>query len=111
MFHWLQAIVRYESCMALCPESVNAFQNRLLALNYCTHGEEDSVYEAHMEWGQSFQAMINPLPAIDRRKWRQAGDGKLRVGYISPDLYTHSVSYYAEAPLLGHCRDCVEVCY
>jgi predicted O-linked N-acetylglucosamine transferase (SPINDLY family) len=26
----------------------------------------------------------------------------LTVGYVSPDLYTHSVSYYAEAPLTHH---------
>ena len=26
----------------------------------------------------------------------------LTVGYISPDLYTHSVSYYAEAPITHH---------
>ncbi len=26
----------------------------------------------------------------------------LRVGYISPDFFTHSVSYFAEAPLTQH---------
>lgn len=26
----------------------------------------------------------------------------LTVGYISPDLYTHSVSYFAEAPITHH---------
>lgn len=26
----------------------------------------------------------------------------MQVGYISPDLYTHSVSYFAEAPLACH---------
>jgi predicted O-linked N-acetylglucosamine transferase (SPINDLY family) len=26
----------------------------------------------------------------------------LQVGYVSPDLFTHSVSYFAEAPLSHH---------
>ncbi|GIL54278.1 hypothetical protein Vafri_9837 [Volvox africanus] len=29
-------------------------------------------------------------------------DRPLRIGYISPDLFTHSVSYFAEAPLTHH---------
>jgi predicted O-linked N-acetylglucosamine transferase (SPINDLY family) len=31
----------------------------------------------------------------------------LRVGYVSPDLFTHSVSYFCEAPLTGHDREAV----
>ena len=31
------------------------------------------------------------------------------VGYISPDLFTHSVSYFAEAPLRHHNREAVRV--
>lgn len=26
----------------------------------------------------------------------------LQVGYVSPDMFTHSVSYFAEAPLSAH---------
>eukprot|EP00882_Tetradesmus_deserticola_P029457 GHRQ01032996.1.p1 GENE.GHRQ01032996.1~~GHRQ01032996.1.p1 ORF type:complete len:111 (+),score=32.97 GHRQ01032996.1:627-959(+) len=33
----------------------------------------------------------------------------LRVGYVSPDLFTHSVSYFAEAPLSRHSRSRVQL--
>lgn len=33
----------------------------------------------------------------------------LQVGYISPDLFTHSVSYFAEAPLSHHRPDHVQL--
>jgi len=33
----------------------------------------------------------------------------LRVGYVSPDLFTHSVSYFAEAPLSHHNAAAVSV--
>lgn len=34
--------------------------------------------------------------------WNACKRRPLRVGYISPDLFTHSVSYFAEAPLSQH---------
>ena len=36
-------------------------------------------------------------------------DRRLTVGYVSPDLFTHSVSYFAEAPLRHHCKDAVRL--
>lgn len=33
----------------------------------------------------------------------------VQVGYISPDLFTHSVSYFAEAPLTHHNPSAVHV--
>ena len=31
------------------------------------------------------------------------------MGYISPDLFTHSVSYFAEAPLRHHSAEAVRL--
>lgn len=108
----LQAIVFYEGCMKLCRENPNAFQNHLLALNYIHPGESPLVCDAHASWGRNFLAQVTkPLDPIQRSSWPQlSGDRKLRVGYVSPDLYRHSVSYFAEAPLHHHNRDRVEVC-
>jgi protein O-GlcNAc transferase len=36
-------------------------------------------------------------------------DRVLRVGYISPDFFTHSVSYFIEGILANHNRDKVFV--
>jgi hypothetical protein len=44
-----------------------------------------------------FRDLHGPCPA---RSWDP--DRPLRIGYISPDLFTHSVSYFAEAPLSHH---------
>jgi nucleotide-binding universal stress UspA family protein len=64
------------------------------------------VCAQHAEWGAAFQAGVEPLPPLSprARSPRVAGGAPrpLRVGYISPDLFTHSVSYFAEAPLAGH---------
>ena len=39
----------------------------------------------------------------------QEPDRRLTVGYVSPDLFTHSVSYFAEAPLRHHRKDAVRL--
>jgi hypothetical protein len=106
---YMQAIQSYEECSRLCPTSVNAFQNRLLALNYIYPGESQFVCDAHAQWGAAHDATVTRLPAIDPAEWPTAADGRLRVGYVSPDLHRHSVSYFAEAPLLLHNRDQIEV--
>ena len=45
-----EAIGSYERCLELAPQSRNAGQNRLLALNYIMPGEDAAVCTAHIEW-------------------------------------------------------------
>lgn len=82
------------------PEARNAGQNRLLALNYIFPGEQASVCGDHEKWGIEFQQQFEQLPA--REAEGQEPERQLVVGYISPDFFTHSVSYFAEAPLTHH---------
>ena len=62
------------------------------------------VCEAHTEWGCSFQEAHPPLPPQEGKQQPQSPT-RLRLGYLSADLYTHSVSYFAEAPLRHHDPD------
>lgn len=103
------ALSSYERCLSLCPSSRNAGQNRLLALNYVCHGEEQHVSAAHAAWGRDFQAQYPPLQALTRADVDDDPLRPLRIGYVSPDLFTHSVSYFAEAPLTHHDRAAAHV--
>jgi len=58
------------------------------------------VCEAHAAWGEEFQKQVAPLPK--RTDLRLDPERKLTVGYISPDFFTHSVSYFIEAPITHH---------
>ena len=139
-----EAIASYERCLELVPGARNAAQNKLLALNYTTPGEEPSVCRAHADFGASVQREIRPLPplplpddALDPDRcpaWLLCGckpssvldqgrprclyyylltlclrerlvNRQITVGYVSPDLFQHSVSYFAEAPLTHHDPD------
>lgn len=93
------AIESFEKCCELDPDNRNGGQNRLLALNYVHHGETELVCSAHAAWGQRFQQLHPPMPALTAADVDTTPGRRLVIGYISPDLYTHSVSYFAEAPI------------
>jgi protein O-GlcNAc transferase len=67
------------------------------------------VFQAHVEWAERFEAQYEPythfpnVPDVHR---------KLRIGYISPDFFVHSVSYFVEALLAHYNRTAFHVtCY
>mmetsp|Transcript_37645 Transcript_37645/g.111342 ORF Transcript_37645/g.111342 Transcript_37645/m.111342 type:complete len:770 (-) Transcript_37645:253-2562(-) len=95
------AITSYSRCLDIAPESRNAGQNRLLALNYIYQGEDPVVCKAHAQWGEQFQRLHPQLPPAPAPRDLDP-ERTLVVGYVSPDLFTHSVSYFAEAPLSHH---------
>ena len=94
------AILAYDRCLEIQPDSRNAGQNRLLALNYVTPGEDPLVCSEHEKWGTEFQSQYEELSEVVTGS--RDPEKKLVVGYMSPDFFTHSVSYFAEAPLTHH---------
>jgi len=92
-----EALVSYDTCLKLDVNNRNAGQNKLHG------GEEQMVCDAHTEWGREFQQLFTPLPQLPPPNQDAADSAEpLIIGYISPDLFTHSVSYFAEAPLRHH---------
>ncbi|XP_022767024.1 probable UDP-N-acetylglucosamine--peptide N-acetylglucosaminyltransferase SPINDLY isoform X3 [Durio zibethinus] len=93
------AITAYEQCLKIDPDSRNAGQNRLLAMNYINEGDDDKLFEAHRDWGRRFLRLYPLYNSWDNPK---DPERPLVIGYISPDYFTHSVSYFIEAPLIYH---------
>ncbi|KAL8527060.1 hypothetical protein ACS0TY_016065 [Phlomoides rotata] len=93
------AVEAYEQCLKIDPDSRNAGQNRLLAMNYINDGTDDKLYEAHRDWGRRFMRLF-----LQYTSWDNIKDPKrpILIGYVSPDFFTHSVSYFIEAPLIHH---------
>ncbi|CAI0462572.1 unnamed protein product [Linum tenue] len=93
------AITAYEQCLQIDPDSRNAGQNRLLAMNYIHEGHDDELYETHRDWGRRFMRLYPQSTSWDNPK---EPERPLVIGYVSPDYFTHSVSYFIEAPLVYH---------
>ncbi|GMH30131.1 hypothetical protein Nepgr_031974 [Nepenthes gracilis] len=94
-----RAIEAYEHCLKIDQDSRNAGQNCLLAINYINEGHDDKLYESHRDWGHRFVRLYPQYTSWDNPK---DPDRALTVGYVSPDFFTHSVSYFIEAPLSHH---------
>lgn len=99
-----QALRMYERCIELAPTSKNPSQNRLLALNYLHEVPIERIFEAHRAWGERFCRDLGPAyiewPQCEPRS-AAPSTRRLRIGYISPDFFHHSVSFFAHA-LLEH---------
>ncbi|PIA28180.1 hypothetical protein AQUCO_07200077v1 [Aquilegia coerulea] len=93
------AIEAYEQCLKIDPDSRNAGQNRLLAMNYINEDIDDKLFEAHRDWGRRFMRLFSQYTSWDNPK---DPERPLVIGYVSPDYFTHSVSYFIEAPLVYH---------
>eukprot|EP00189_Rhodosorus_marinus_P009077 CAMPEP_0184752864 /NCGR_PEP_ID=MMETSP0315-20130426/43801_1 /TAXON_ID=101924 /ORGANISM="Rhodosorus marinus, Strain UTEX LB 2760" /LENGTH=922 /DNA_ID=CAMNT_0027232217 /DNA_START=220 /DNA_END=2988 /DNA_ORIENTATION=- len=117
----LGAMKHYEICSDVDQAGEMGRQNRLHALNYVDVFSPEQVFEAHHDWGLSFQAKIlkqvedgkadaetrRQLLDVSREKpdKEPRGAGRpLRIGYLSPDFFTHSVSYFIDAPLAKHSK-------
>ncbi|KAJ7532020.1 hypothetical protein O6H91_14G069100 [Diphasiastrum complanatum] len=68
-------------------------------MNYIVEGKDDKLFSAHRDWGKRFQRLY---PEFTTWKNTKEPDRMLNIGYISPDYFTHSVSYFIEAPLVHH---------
>ncbi|RAL44614.1 hypothetical protein DM860_003373 [Cuscuta australis] len=93
------SIEAYEQCLKIDPDSRNAGQNRLLAMNYIHEGTDTTLFEAHRDWGRHFMRLYPQYTSWDNLK---DPERPLIIGYVSPDFFTHSVSYFIEAPLTYH---------
>lgn len=77
------ALASYERALQLVPDSRNAGQNRLLALNYIYPGEDPAVCAAHVEWGAAFQAQFaqHVLPEVTPAQRDTTTGRPLRVSH------------------------------
>lgn len=91
-----QAIEAYERAIALNPKYAQAHSNRNFELNYTTTPSPRAIYDKHMEYEAQFGGSANQVTHIPDGVEKK----RLKVGYVSPDFYAHSVAYFFE-PLLG----------
>jgi protein O-GlcNAc transferase len=96
------AIAVLRQALAIAPEP-RIHSNLLMYLNYRPDIADAAIAEEHREWDRLYARPLAPPAPIpsDPDPAR-----RLRIGYVSADFRTHSVSYFLE-PLLAH-RDRAE---
>ena len=104
-----QAIAHYRKALDIDPHFVTVHSNILVAMNYNPKSDPAGMYQAAKNWWQKQCASItnqfshqNP-PTPEKR---------LKIGYVSPDFFVHSVSFFFVSLLKAHNHDRFEIyCY
>eukprot|EP00210_Caulerpa_lentillifera_P002502 g2399.t1 len=100
--HTNESVQSYEKCLQISPQCRYPAHNYLMGLNYSVPGECSFISNEHLNWGLRMNSCIPQLPPITPTNRNPDPNRILKIGYLSPDLHFHSVSYFAEAPLCHH---------
>ncbi len=90
-----EAVEAGRRALRLQPENAVAHSNLLLDLHYLDDVSADAIFAEHRRWAERFAPAVPPAPVADPDPAR-----KLRIGYVSADLYAHAVANFL-APVLG----------
>ena len=103
------AISTYRQVLAFEPEAADMHSALISCFNYCADIEPTDVFAEHRRWDRHAAPLAKTLqphansPDPERR---------LRIGYVSPDFYAHSVAFFLEPLLAAHDRSEFEIlCY
>lgn len=97
----------YAKSLILDPEAPEVHSNLVMCFSYDPSVDGAALLDAHRQWAARHERPCVPGP--DRPL---EADRMLRIGYVSPDLWTHSVAYFIEPVLEHYDRDRFHVtCY
>jgi protein O-GlcNAc transferase len=96
----------------LAPDDAAMHSNLVLYLNY-THGHDGARLRAEADaWARKHGDRLVERQRLEFPKRDRARDRRLRVGYVSPDLRLHAVTFFLQPLLAAHDRAAVEIyCY
>jgi predicted O-linked N-acetylglucosamine transferase (SPINDLY family) len=97
----------YARAIELEPGSAEIHSNLVMCLSYDPATDGPALLEAHRGW-----AARHALPVAAASDRALDPDRIVRIGFVSPDLWTHSVAYFIE-PVLEHYdrHRCHVTCY
>jgi predicted O-linked N-acetylglucosamine transferase (SPINDLY family) len=102
----VEAVACYRRCLELAQDHAPARSNLLLIMNYGAQYSAATIFQEHQRFGENF-ARRYVMPQADL-----AWPRRLKIGYVSPDLRGHVVSYFLEPLLANHDHAAFEVfCY
>ena len=106
-----EAAVCYQRALQLKPSNAGVHSNLLLCLCGDPQQDEASLFREHHQWAVHYEgATVDAAGTFDGVI--ADADRVLRIGYLSPDFYNHSVASFVEGVLANHDRRQVHTtCY
>jgi predicted O-linked N-acetylglucosamine transferase (SPINDLY family) len=105
-----EALAQYRRAVELDAEFVEAHSNLVYSLSFCPEFDAAAILEQHRLWAEKHAvqwAAVSQGPFINTRK-----NGRLRIGYVSPNFRNHCQSLFTVPLLSAHDHQRFEtVCY
>ena len=93
-----EAAAAYRAALVADPASAMAHSNLLYTMNADTEVSAQEIFEESRRW----DAAHGVAAATVAHQMERDPERRLRLGYVSPDLRSHSVSRFLEPLLAGH---------
>ena len=104
-----EAISSYKKALQLDPGFVKAHSDLLFCMHYDPACSPRTLFDEAVTWWRRHAASKAGKFTFSDRTGQQ---GKLRIGYVSPDFREHSVSYFFLPLLMAHDRKEMKIfCY
>jgi protein O-GlcNAc transferase len=97
----------YDRALALDPTRADILSHRLVALAFDEMVSDDALWAAHRAFGAKVEALAGPRAPVFATP--RDPDRKLRVAYLSANLYAHIMSAELRGVLALHDRDAFEI--
>jgi predicted O-linked N-acetylglucosamine transferase (SPINDLY family)/predicted SAM-dependent methyltransferase len=97
-----EAEADFRKALELEPKLPEAFSNLLLSLHYLHAEDRQRVFEEHLRWARLHTSAVAWQAARTPEERRR--QGRLRIGYLSPDFQRHPVANFIEPVLAAHDR-------
>ena len=105
-----EAIEHYRAILKNHPIA-QVHSNLLTTLNYAVGYEASSIFSEHQQFNEQY-ALPVAAQAFYQQSHSVAHGGRLKIGYVSPDLRDHPVAYFIEPILAHHDHEQFEIfCY
>lgn len=88
------------------PKRADIGSSLLHVLHFSPNLDGEMLFQEHKQWGRTYAPMDLARRCHDNDP---DPDRRLRIGYISPNFYRHSVAFFFESLLDAHNRNEVEV--
>lgn len=101
------AIVEIRAALALNPDAPAAHSELLRMLNYADAQDPAAVFREHRAWAERHARPLEneaPPHTNDPNPAR-----RLRVGYVSPYIHRHAVTFFLESVIQHHDRENLEI--
>lgn len=106
----MEALFHYRKVLEIKPDHFGVHSNILFCLNYHPDMTAEDIFRESLNW-----ADIHEKPLTAKHKTHKNDrdcNRRLRIGYVSPDFRTHSVSYFCLPLFSAHDRTSIElICY